>query len=89
MAEMATQAAIQTDQWIKTGSTGKPEKQSIDMVLLTPENANNYKGFAPLCKYYPGSGSMGFQAIDVKSSLDGKRSILNEYCNFSCNFWKS
>jgi erythritol transport system substrate-binding protein len=47
VAEMATQAAIQADQWIKTGSTGKDEKQSIDMVLLTPENANNYKSFAP------------------------------------------
>ena len=47
VAELATQAAIQADQWIKTGSTGKPEKQSIDMVLLTPENANNYKAFAP------------------------------------------
>jgi hypothetical protein len=34
-------------QFIRTGSTGKPEKQSIDMVLLTPENACQYKGFAP------------------------------------------
>jgi len=47
VAEMATQAAIQADKWIKTGSTGKPEKQSIDMVLLTPENADQYEKFAP------------------------------------------
>jgi erythritol transport system substrate-binding protein len=47
VAEMANQAAIQADQYIKTGSTGKPEKQSIDMVLLTPENACQYKTFAP------------------------------------------
>ena len=47
VAEMATQAAIQADQWIKTGSTGKSEKQSIDMVLLTPENADQYESFAP------------------------------------------
>ena len=47
VAEMATQAAIQADKWIKTGSTGKPEKQSIDMVLLTPKNADQYEGFAP------------------------------------------
>jgi len=47
VAEMAVQAAIQADQYIRTGSTGKPEKQSIDMVLLTPENACQYKGFAP------------------------------------------
>ncbi len=48
VAEMAIQAAIQADQWIKTGSTGKPEKQSIDMVLLTPENACQYAQFAPI-----------------------------------------
>ncbi len=47
VAEMAIQAAIQADEFIKTGSTGKPEKQSIDMVLLTPENACQYKSFAP------------------------------------------
>lgn len=47
VAEMANQAAIQADQYIKTGSTDKPEKQSIDMVLLTPENACQYKTFAP------------------------------------------
>lgn len=47
VAEMAIQAAIQADQYIRTGDTGKPEKQSIDMVLLTPENACQYKTFAP------------------------------------------
>ncbi len=47
VAEMANQAAIQADQYIKTGKTDKPEKQSIDMVLLTPENACQYKTFAP------------------------------------------
>ena len=35
VAEMANQAAIQADEYIKSGSTDKPEKQSIDMVLLT------------------------------------------------------
>ena len=48
VAEMAIQAAIQADQWIQTGSTGKDEKQSIDMVLLTPENACQYFQFAPV-----------------------------------------
>jgi erythritol transport system substrate-binding protein len=47
VAELATQAAIQADAYIRTGSTGKPEKQTIDMVLLTPENACQYTGFAP------------------------------------------
>jgi len=47
VAEMAIQAAIQADAFLKSGSTGKPEKQSIDMVLLTPENACQYTQFAP------------------------------------------
>ena len=47
VAEMAIQAAIQADAWIQTGDTGKPERQSIDMVLLTPENADQYEGYAP------------------------------------------
>ena len=47
VAEMANQAAIQADAWIQTGDTGKPERQSIDMVLLTPENAGDYEGYAP------------------------------------------
>ena len=47
VAEMATQAAIQADLWIRTGSTGKPEKQTIDMVLITPENADQYWNYAP------------------------------------------
>jgi erythritol transport system substrate-binding protein len=47
VAGMAEQAVIQADQYIRTGSTGKPEKQSIDMVLLTPENACQYTEFAP------------------------------------------
>jgi erythritol transport system substrate-binding protein len=48
VAEMAIQAAIQADMYIQTGTTGLPEKQSIDMVLLTPENACNYFEFAPV-----------------------------------------
>jgi len=47
VAEMAIQAAIQADLYIRTGSTGKPEKQSIDMVLITPENYCHYERFAP------------------------------------------
>jgi len=47
VAEMANQAAIQADLYIRTGDTGKPEKQSIDMVLLTPDNACQYTAFSP------------------------------------------
>jgi erythritol transport system substrate-binding protein len=47
VAEMAIQAAMQADYYIKNGSAEKPEKQSIDMVLLTPENYCQYQTFAP------------------------------------------
>ena len=48
---MALQAAIQADAvHHQTGSTGQPEKQSIDMVLLTPENACQYFQFAPVAE---------------------------------------
>ncbi len=47
VAEMAIQAVRQAHQLITTGSTGQPEKQSIDMVLLTIANAGNYERFAP------------------------------------------
>lgn len=47
VAEMANQAVIQADAYLKTGSTGLPEKQTIDMVLLTPENACQYTQYAP------------------------------------------
>jgi erythritol transport system substrate-binding protein len=50
VAEMALQAAVQADQYIQTGSTGLPEKQSIDMVLLTPDNACQYYQFAPVAE---------------------------------------
>jgi erythritol transport system substrate-binding protein len=50
VAEMATQAAVQADQYITTGSTGQPEKQSIDMVLITPDNACQYYQFAPVAE---------------------------------------
>ncbi len=48
VAEMANQAAIQADAYLTNGSTGQPEKQSIDMVLLTPDNACDYFEFAPV-----------------------------------------
>ena len=49
VAEMALQAAIQADEYIKAGGmTEMDEKQSIDMVLLTPENACSYYQFAPV-----------------------------------------
>ena len=49
VADMATQAAIQADAYLTAGgSTDLPEKQSIDMVLITPDNACDYYQFAPV-----------------------------------------
>jgi erythritol transport system substrate-binding protein len=50
VAEMAIQAAIQADAYLTSGSTGLDEKQSIDMVLITPENACQYYQFAPVAE---------------------------------------
>lgn len=38
-AELAVE---QADQWLKTGSTGQPEKQSIDCINITADNVANY-----------------------------------------------
>jgi len=48
VAAIAQQAAVEADQFIKTGSTGKPEKQQIDMVLINADDYCQYKQFAPL-----------------------------------------
>jgi erythritol transport system substrate-binding protein len=48
VAAISELAATEADQYIKTGSTGKDEKQQIDMVLITAENYCQYKGFAPI-----------------------------------------
>ncbi len=48
VAAIAQQAAVEADQFIKTGSTGQQEKQQIDMVLINPDNFCQYKQFAPL-----------------------------------------
>jgi erythritol transport system substrate-binding protein len=51
VAEMAIQAAVQADAYLTAGGTTElPEKQSIDMVLLTPENACGYYQFAPVAE---------------------------------------
>jgi ABC-type sugar transport system substrate-binding protein len=45
-AEMAVELA---DKFIKTGSTGMSEEKILnDCFLITPENANKWKGFAPV-----------------------------------------
>jgi erythritol transport system substrate-binding protein len=38
-------AVAEADQYLKTGKTGKDEKQTIDCVLLNPDNVKNYSAF--------------------------------------------
>jgi erythritol transport system substrate-binding protein len=45
-AREAEMAVEQADQFIKTGSTGLPEKQLIDCVLITIDNASKLETFA-------------------------------------------
>lgn len=45
-SQIAQMAVDQADQFVKTGSTGKPEKQSVDCVLITKENAAKLQNFA-------------------------------------------
>ncbi|MFI1952884.1 D-ribose ABC transporter substrate-binding protein [Streptomyces xinghaiensis] len=44
----AEMAVVQADKYIKTGKTGQPEKQAIDCVLVTKENADHIKNFAEI-----------------------------------------
>ena len=39
-------AVEQADQYLESGSTGQPEKQLMDCVLITPENAGDLETFA-------------------------------------------
>lgn len=45
-ARIAEMAVEQADRYIKTGSTGLPEKQLVDCVLITKENASKLNNFA-------------------------------------------
>jgi erythritol transport system substrate-binding protein len=45
-ALIARLAVEQAHQLITTGSTGQPEKQSIDCELVTPANAGSFGVFA-------------------------------------------
>ena len=45
IARIAELAVEQADRYIKTGSTGQPEKQLIDCTLITANNARNLDNF--------------------------------------------
>ena len=42
LSELAVEEA---DQYLKTGKTGQDEKQTIDCVLVNPDNVKNYSAF--------------------------------------------
>ncbi len=44
-ALIARSAVEQADRYLRTGSTGRPEKQSVDCLLVTPENADRFGVF--------------------------------------------
>jgi len=46
IARIAELAVEQADQYIKTGSSGQPEKQLIDCVLINRDNANRLNDFS-------------------------------------------
>jgi erythritol transport system substrate-binding protein len=45
-AQIAEMAVDQADKFIKGGSTGQPEKQSVDCVLINKDNASKLSNFA-------------------------------------------
>jgi erythritol transport system substrate-binding protein len=44
-AEIARSAVAQADRFLRSGSTGRPEKQSVDCVLVTRDNADRFGVF--------------------------------------------
>jgi erythritol transport system substrate-binding protein len=45
-SQIAAMAVDQADKYIKTGKTGQPEKQSVDCVLVQPDNAPKVTDFS-------------------------------------------
>jgi erythritol transport system substrate-binding protein len=45
-AKISQMAVDQADKYIKSGSTGQPEKQSVDCVLINADNADKLKNFS-------------------------------------------
>lgn len=45
ITQIATMAVDEADQYLRTGATGKPEKQLVDCVLITKANASKLNNF--------------------------------------------
>jgi erythritol transport system substrate-binding protein len=48
--EIARMAVEQADVYLKTGTTGRPEKQSVDCILVTPDNVDEFRMFERVAK---------------------------------------
>lgn len=49
IVELSRQAVQQMDNYLRTGETGADEeKQAIDTILITPDNADQFENFVPL-----------------------------------------
>lgn len=42
VARFSKEAVIEADRYLKTGSTGEPEKKQLDCILITPANVGEY-----------------------------------------------
>jgi len=42
IVQLSLMAVEQADKYLKTGSTGLPEKQTVDCILITPDNTDKY-----------------------------------------------
>jgi erythritol transport system substrate-binding protein len=71
IVNLSLMAVDQADKYLKTGSTGVDEKQSVDCILITSDNANDYKNFAPVsgAATQPAAGGKKLIAI-ITASLD-------------------
>ncbi len=46
IATFSKLAVEEANQYLTTGSTGKPEKQELDCILITPKNVNDYQNWS-------------------------------------------
>jgi erythritol transport system substrate-binding protein len=45
-SKISQMAVDQADEYIKSGKADQPEKQSVDCVLVNPDNAKNVQNFS-------------------------------------------
>ncbi|HVN54351.1 MAG TPA: hypothetical protein VMT46_08475, partial [Anaerolineaceae bacterium] len=46
IVRLSQMAVDEADQYLRTASTGQPEKQTVDCILITKDNVGNLKNFA-------------------------------------------